>query len=142
MKDTEYEALRRWVERERSASSSRSGPHFSKALQVAVGKAANETTLGKDAFAQTVGVSSSSLARWRKRAGRAGKPGAVPSGQVSKSVSRTLRSVGVVTVGDLFVFVSKDRTRAKVLYHDGTGMCLFAKRMSPEMRCASWSVSS
>jgi len=31
--------------------------------------------------------------------------------------------------GDLFLFVSKDRKRAKVLYFDGTGLCLFAKRM-------------
>ncbi len=31
--------------------------------------------------------------------------------------------------GDLFLFVSKNRKRAKVLYFDGTGLCLFAKRM-------------
>jgi transposase len=31
--------------------------------------------------------------------------------------------------GDLFLSVSKDRKRAKVLYFDGTGMCLFAKRL-------------
>ena len=31
--------------------------------------------------------------------------------------------------GDLFVFVSKNRKRSKVLYFDGTGLCLFAKRM-------------
>ena len=31
--------------------------------------------------------------------------------------------------GDLYLFVSKDRKRAKVLYFDGTGMCLFAKRL-------------
>ena len=35
----------------------------------------------------------------------------------------------VVLTGDLFVFVSADRTRAKVLYFDGTGMCLFSKRL-------------
>lgn len=34
-----------------------------------------------------------------------------------------------VTDGDLFLFVSKNRKRAKVLYFDGTGLCLFAKRM-------------
>jgi len=28
--------------------------------------------------------------------------------------------------GELFLFVSKSRTRAKVLYWDGTGLCLFA----------------
>lgn len=31
--------------------------------------------------------------------------------------------------GSLFLFVSKNRKRAKVLYFDGTGMCLFAKRL-------------
>ena len=31
--------------------------------------------------------------------------------------------------GDLFLFVAKNRKRAKVLYFDGTGLCLFAKRM-------------
>lgn len=32
--------------------------------------------------------------------------------------------------GNLFLFVSRDRKRAKVLYFDGTGLCLFAKRLS------------
>jgi transposase len=31
--------------------------------------------------------------------------------------------------GSLFLFVAKDRKRAKVLYFDGTGLCLFAKRL-------------
>lgn len=31
--------------------------------------------------------------------------------------------------GDLFLFVSKNRKRSKVLYFDGTGLCLFAKRL-------------
>ena len=31
--------------------------------------------------------------------------------------------------GSLFPFVSKNRKRAKVLYFDGTGLCLFAKRL-------------
>lgn len=34
-----------------------------------------------------------------------------------------------LTTGDLFVFVSADRKRSKVLYFDGTGLCLFAKRL-------------
>jgi transposase len=34
-----------------------------------------------------------------------------------------------LTEGDLFVFVSTDRRRCKVLYFDGTGLCLFAKRL-------------
>ena len=38
-----------------------------------------------------------------------------------------------VLTGDLFLFVGRDRRRAKVLYFDGTGMCLFvsgSKRVS------------
>jgi transposase len=31
--------------------------------------------------------------------------------------------------GSLFLFVSKNRKRAKILYFDGTGLCLFAKRL-------------
>ena len=31
--------------------------------------------------------------------------------------------------GDIFVFVSRDRRRAKALMWDGTGLCLFAKRL-------------
>jgi len=31
--------------------------------------------------------------------------------------------------GSLFLFTSKNRRRAKVLYFDGTGLCLFAKRL-------------
>jgi transposase len=31
--------------------------------------------------------------------------------------------------GELFLFVSKNRKRAKVLYWDGTGLCIFAKRL-------------
>lgn len=34
-----------------------------------------------------------------------------------------------VLTGDLYLFVSRDRKRAKVLYFDGTGMCLFSKRL-------------
>ena len=34
-----------------------------------------------------------------------------------------------VLSGDLFLFVSRDRKRAKVLYFDGTGMCLLSKRL-------------
>jgi transposase len=33
------------------------------------------------------------------------------------------------TSGDLFVFVSRDRVRAKVLRWDGTGLCIYAKRL-------------
>lgn len=45
--------------------------------------------------------------------------------------------------GDLFLFVSKNRKRAKVLYFDGTGLCLFAKRMESEQRFpAPWKMST
>jgi transposase len=43
-----------------------------------------------------------------------------------------------VLTGDLFLFVSKDRKRAKVLYFDGTGMCLFAKRLDKGQFSAPW----
>jgi transposase len=43
-----------------------------------------------------------------------------------------------VVEGDLFLFVSRDRKRAKVLYFDGTGICLFAKRMSRAQFPAPW----
>jgi transposase len=43
-----------------------------------------------------------------------------------------------VLTGDLFLFVSKDRRRAKVLYFDGTGMCLFAKRLERGQFSAVW----
>jgi transposase len=31
--------------------------------------------------------------------------------------------------GDLYIFVSRNRVRAKVLHWDGTGLCLYAKRL-------------
>jgi transposase len=31
--------------------------------------------------------------------------------------------------GDAFIFVSRDRVRAKVLHWDGTGLCVYAKRL-------------
>jgi transposase len=31
--------------------------------------------------------------------------------------------------GDVFIFVSRDRVRAKVLHWDGTGLCVYAKRL-------------
>jgi transposase len=33
------------------------------------------------------------------------------------------------TSGDMFLFVSRNRVRAKVLVWDGTGLCLYAKRL-------------
>jgi transposase len=43
-----------------------------------------------------------------------------------------------IFVGDLYLFVSRDRKRAKVLYFDGTGMCLFAKRLEKGQFTATW----
>jgi len=34
-----------------------------------------------------------------------------------------------VLSGDLFLFVSRNRRRAKVINWDGTGLCIFAKRL-------------
>jgi transposase len=43
-----------------------------------------------------------------------------------------------VLSGDLFLFVSRDRKRTKVLYYDGTGLCLFAKRLDRGHFVAVW----
>jgi len=40
--------------------------------------------------------------------------------------------------GDLFLFVGRNRTRAKVLYFDGTGMCLLCKRLAKGRFAAPW----
>jgi len=34
-----------------------------------------------------------------------------------------------VSAGDVFAFVSRNRKRAKVLWYDGTGLCLLSKRI-------------
>ncbi len=43
-----------------------------------------------------------------------------------------------LTSGDLFLFVSRDRTRAKVLFWDGTGVCLYSKRLEKGRFAAPW----
>jgi transposase len=40
--------------------------------------------------------------------------------------------------GDLFLFVAANRKRAKVLYFDGTGLCLLAKRLERGLFGAPW----
>lgn len=58
------------------------------------------------------------------------------------SVMVTSRMKRELADGDLFLFVSKDRKRAKVLYFDGTGLCLFAKRMDAAVRFpAPWKMT-
>ena len=42
------------------------------------------------------------------------------------------------TSGDLYLFVSRDRIRAKVLWWDGTGLCIFAKRLEQGRFAALW----
>jgi transposase len=40
--------------------------------------------------------------------------------------------------GDLFLFVGRDLKRAKVLYFDGTGLCVLHKRLSKGRFAALW----
>lgn len=40
--------------------------------------------------------------------------------------------------GDMFLFVSRTRRRAKVLFWDGTGLCIFAKRLERGRFAAPW----
>lgn len=43
-----------------------------------------------------------------------------------------------VLEGALYVFVGKDRRRAKVLFWDGTGLCVLAKRLEKGRFAAPW----
>ena len=40
--------------------------------------------------------------------------------------------------GDVFLFVSANRVRAKVLHFDGTGLCIYAKRLERGRFAALW----
>ena len=40
--------------------------------------------------------------------------------------------------GNLFLFVSRDRRRAKVLLWDGTGLCVYAKRLEQGRFACVW----
>jgi transposase len=44
--------------------------------------------------------------------------------------------------GELFLFVSGDRKRAKVLLWDGTGLCLYAKRLEKGRFARVWGESA
>ncbi|MFQ5757618.1 MAG: IS66 family insertion sequence element accessory protein TnpB [Acidiferrobacterales bacterium] len=44
--------------------------------------------------------------------------------------------------GDLFLFVSRNRKRAKVLVWDGTGLCVYAKRLERGRFACMWENSS
>jgi len=40
--------------------------------------------------------------------------------------------------GDLFVFINRERRRTKVLFWDGTGLCIFAKRLEQGKFACLW----
>ena len=40
--------------------------------------------------------------------------------------------------GDVYIFVSRDRVRAKVLQWDGTGLCVYAKRLERGRFASLW----
>ena len=43
--------------------------------------------------------------------------------------------------GALFLFVNRRRTHAKVLHFDGTGLCVFAKRLERHRFVALWKLA-
>jgi transposase len=43
-----------------------------------------------------------------------------------------------VMTGDVFVFVARHRRAAKLLWHDGTGLCLMAKRLDRASFAPLW----
>lgn len=47
-----------------------------------------------------------------------------------------------VLAGGIYLFVGKDRKRAKVLHWDGTGLCVFAKRLEKGRFAAVWASNS
>jgi transposase len=55
---------------------------------------------------------------------------------LSALVTTTLKQT--LTSGDVFVFIGKTRRRAKALYFDGTGLCLFCKRLVTGHFAAPW----
>ncbi len=47
-----------------------------------------------------------------------------------------------VLEGDLFLFVGRTRHTAKVLFWDGTGLCVFAKRLEVGRFAAPWGMGN
>ncbi len=43
--------------------------------------------------------------------------------------------------GDLFLFVNRNRDRAKVLHWDGTGLCIYSKRLEQGRFAKLWRVT-
>jgi transposase len=43
-----------------------------------------------------------------------------------------------VVAGDVFLFVGRTRKRAKVIWYDGTGLCLLAKRLDQGRFASPW----
>jgi transposase len=54
------------------------------------------------------------------------------SGLVTRALGRDFLS------GDVFLFVGRDRKRAKALFWDGTGLCLYAKRLEKGRFALVW----
>jgi transposase len=54
------------------------------------------------------------------------------SGLVTGALGRDFLS------GDVFLFVGRDRKRAKALFWDGTGLCLYAKRLEQGRFASLW----
>lgn len=44
--------------------------------------------------------------------------------------------------GDVYIFVSRDRVRAKVLQFDGTGLCVYAKRLERGRFACLWGAAA
>jgi transposase len=59
--------------------------------------------------------------------------------QSFNTLAALVKSLGEeLLVGDFFLFVSRRRNRAKVLWFDGTGLCLLCKRMEKGLFAAIW----
>lgn len=43
-----------------------------------------------------------------------------------------------ISAGEVFLFVAQNKKRAKILWHDGTGLCLLAKRIDVGSFASVW----